>query len=133
MLRWHEKGRDGREILIPGGGLRFSVSEEGKERCLYRLQESSRWRHSCCSQQGFSLEVGRREIESRCQDEVASRCNWRQSHSSQADKFHQPEDQNAATVVVTLRFDISVGQEEDGEDDCNHIPLREHHPTDTSD
>lgn len=72
MLRWHEKGRDGREILIPGGVLGFSVSEERKERCLYRLQESSRWRHSCGSQQRFTLEVGRCEVESRCQDEIAS-------------------------------------------------------------
>jgi hypothetical protein len=28
-------------------------------------------------------------------------------------------------MVIASSFDIGVGQEEDGEDDCNDIPLRE--------
>ena len=35
---------------------------------------------------------------------------------------HLRKDQDGSTVIVTPRFNVRIGEKEDGQDDCNHVP-----------
>lgn len=39
--------------------------------------------------------------------------------------LNTPEDENASPMIITLRLDVRVSHQEDGQDDDNNIPPRE--------
>ena len=39
-----------------------------------------------------------------------------------------PEDQDATAVVVALRLDVGIGEQEDGENDRDDVPAGENEP-----